>query len=122
MNMKLFSISNYTMFALFILSLVVQYNDPDSLQWMAIYGAASLACIAYGRYRFDLLFSIVVGIIAIVWAGLLIPLVEEFSFSDVFESVQMKNMSVEFVREISGLLIVIFWMAVLSIKSYKAKV
>jgi hypothetical protein len=30
---------------MFVLSVVVQVNDPDPLRWMAIYGAAAVACL-----------------------------------------------------------------------------
>jgi hypothetical protein len=33
------------MAVLFLVAAAVQYNDPDPLRWMAIYGLAGLACL-----------------------------------------------------------------------------
>ena len=30
---------------MFVFSVVVQVNDPDPLAWMAMYGAAAIACL-----------------------------------------------------------------------------
>ena len=33
------------MAVLFLIAAALQYNDPDPLRWMAIYGLAVLACL-----------------------------------------------------------------------------
>ena len=119
--MKIFPITNYFMFGIFILSAVVQYNDPDPLQWIVIYVLAGIACLLYKRISFDTHFSVFVGFVALIWAVFLIPYVAEVSLNDIFESVQMKTESVEVIREIGGLLIVVIWMVVLAFKSFKNK-
>ena len=44
MSRKVFAIANGIMAAMFLLSAVLQYNDPDPLRWIALYAAAALAC------------------------------------------------------------------------------
>ena len=119
--LKIFSITNYSIFGIFILSAIVQYNDPDPLQWIAIYMLAGLACLLYKRNSFDTYFSVFVGFVALIWAVFLTPYVLEVSLSDIFESMQMKTESVEVIREIGGLFIVVFWMTILALKSLKNK-
>ena len=41
---KLWTAANALMLPLFVLSVVVQYNDPDPIRWMSIYGAAAVVC------------------------------------------------------------------------------
>ena len=38
-------VANWVMLAAFLFSVAVQYNDPDPIRWMLIYGLAALACI-----------------------------------------------------------------------------
>ena len=44
-------ILNYVMAAAFIFSVIVQFNDPDPLLWMLIYGLAGAACVLAMRRR-----------------------------------------------------------------------
>jgi hypothetical protein len=49
--MPVLSACNWLMAALFGLSAVLQYNDPDPLSWIALYAAAAAACVLWGLRR-----------------------------------------------------------------------
>ena len=53
----------------------MQYNDPDPVQWMAIYGAAALACILALVRRLWRWYAVGVALVAAVWAATLAPVV-----------------------------------------------
>jgi len=57
------------MAALFAFAAAVQYNDPDPLRWMAIYGLAMLACGLALAGRLSWLPPALLGLIALIWAG-----------------------------------------------------
>ena len=119
-QLETMTILNYVMTACFLLSLAVQYNDPDPARWMAIYGAAAVACGLYlGRRYYWPLFA-AVGLVALSWAALLAPhVIGKVSIAELFESVQMKDARVEEARETVGLLIVAAWMMVLTLSSIR---
>ena len=108
----------------FVLSALVQFNDPDPAQWIVIYSLAALVCVL-GFFRSSTVWApALVGAGALIWAVLLLPAAVqsnlELSLAAVFGSAAMKNERVEVVREIGGLLIVSFWMAYLSFRSKKS--
>ena len=47
---------------MFVFSVIVQVNDPDPLSWMAIYGAAAVACLLSLMGRLPWWFAVVTGI------------------------------------------------------------
>lgn len=99
---------------LFLLAVVAQYNDPDPLRWMAIYGAAALACLLALRRRLPRWLPALVGLAALVWAALLLPAVlGQVAPGDLFRAVGMASLAIEEARETIGLLIVAGWMGVL---------
>jgi hypothetical protein len=103
---------------LFLFACAVQYNDPDPLQWMTIYGLAALACGLWLGRRLPRWMPAVVGIAALGWAVVLAPgVVGRVSIGDLFESYAMKSEPVEEAREMGGLLIVASWMVVLAVLS-----
>ena len=58
---------NYVMILAFLFSVIVQYNDPDPLVWMLIYGAAMIACILFTLGKLPSFLPIMVGVVALVW-------------------------------------------------------
>ncbi len=99
---------------LFLLAVAVQYNDPDPLEWMAIYGAAALACLLAVRGRLSRWLPAVIGVIALGWAATLAPrVVGQVGPGDLFREVGMATLAIEEAREMLGLLIVAGWMLVL---------
>jgi fructose-specific phosphotransferase system IIC component len=118
-------ILNLVMTALFVLAVAVQYNDPDPIRWMAIYGAAgALSAWAAVRCRVPLGPVLVVGLIALIWGiwGLQIESVSgRAAFREMFQAWEMRSESVEEAREAGGLLIVAAWMTVLAIQTWLAR-
>ena len=104
------------MAALFAFAAAVQYNDPDPLRWMAIYGLAMLACGLSLTGGLPRLLPALLGLIALVWAGTLAPgVVGRISVRELFQSYGMLTPAVEEGREMGGLLIVAVWMGVLTL-------
>jgi len=106
----------------FAFSVAVQYNDPDPVQWMLIYGSAAVASglFAAGRGRWQL--AAAVGVVALVWAATILPRVlatpPEVSL---FAQFEMHDIHVEEEREMLGLGIVAGWMAVIAISDLIAR-
>src|SRR4030081_402167 len=100
----LFRIIAALMAALFFVAVAVQYNDPDPLRWMAIYGAALVvALIAAVRGHAPLLAAAAVGLVALGWgvywagtSGTALRLYEHM-----FDSWEMRNTAIEEAREAS---------------------
>jgi len=104
------------MTALFLFAGAVQYNDPDPLRWMAIYGLAALACLLSLAGRLPRLVPVAVGLGALAWAGILAPgVVGRVSVTELFQSYAMMSETVEEAREMGGLLIVAVWMGLLAL-------
>ena len=116
----IFRIVNGVMALLFAVAVAVQYNDPDPIRWMALYGAALVVTLmAAARGRAPVFAAAVVGGIALAWgvywavtSGTPLALYEHM-----FDAWEMKNTAIEEAREASGLLIVAAWMAVLGVVS-----
>lgn len=110
------------MAAAFLFSVAVQYNDPDPLRWMAIYGAAAMVCVLAVAGRERWLVSAVIGLVALGWALTLMPdVIGKVRFGELFEAFEMKDERVEVAREMGGLLIVAFWMAVVTAVSLRRR-
>jgi hypothetical protein len=104
------------MMVMFLFSMAVQYNDPDPLHWMAIYGAAAVACVLALRNRLHPAVSAAIGAVAVVWAVTLAPGVwGQVGFNELFQEFEMSSPLIEEAREMGGLFIVAVWMAVLSL-------
>ena len=107
--------------ALFLFAAALQYNDPDPIRWMAIYGAACVISIATATGRRVLLPTLVVATISLAWALLWAssdPNVN--AYSHMFDAWEMKSASIEEAREASGLLIVTIWMAVIAARQWRS--
>jgi len=114
-----FGVANWVMTAAFLFSVAVQYNDPDPVRWMLIYGSGSIACIlgSFRRLKRYVL-PATVGAAALGWAASIAPrVIGKTTFGAMFESFHMTNSVVEEAREMGGLLIVAGWMLVLTLVS-----
>ena len=104
---------------LFAFAAIVQFNDPDSIRWVAIYVVAGvMSALAASARRVPAAAFVVVGAAALLWAVFIMlggPGASEYG--DMFDAWEMKSVAVEEAREASGLLIVSTWMAVLMIRS-----
>ena len=115
-------ILNYIMTACFLFSTIVQYNDPDPVVWMLIYGLAGLACVLAIMGRLHWIFPAVVGGVALAWALTIASnVIGKVAFRELFEAFEMKDERVEVAREFGGLLIVTFWMAALVFHSLRRR-
>jgi hypothetical protein len=120
--MRISKIIIYVLTLIYALCVIVQYNDPDPLVWMLIYGLGMLACSFYIMGRLHWIFSVIVGLLAMIWAGILVPdVLGKVSFMDIFSSAYMQNSAVEKARELGGLLIVVTGMVYLSVLQYRFK-
>jgi len=109
---------------LMFISVGLQYNDPDAILWMAVYGAAgvlaALAVVAPGEYPWTL--PALVGLIAVVWGATLLPgWIGQVPLGRMFEEFEMSDERVELARETIGLAIVAAWMLLLVLARLMAR-
>ena len=105
------------MLLLFAFSVVVQVNDPDPLRWIAIYGAAAVACLIGRQLHWTV--PVAIGLVALAWAITLAPnVIGMVPFREMFREFEMKNRGVEESREMYGLVLVAAWMAVLAHRAF----
>ncbi len=106
-------IASAVMTAVFLLSVAVQWNDPDPLFWMTVYGlAAALAALgAAGRVPFAPNAAALA-----LFAGLLLAWLPSLAESrrEAFISFEMKAPEDEAPRETGGLFLCALWSAVLT--------
>ena len=101
---------------LFATAAILQYNDPDSLLWAAIYGVAALACILFYFNRFHPIFGLILTLIYFAEAFMVWP--------ETFEGFRIGSGDIENIergREASGLLITAVFMLFLTWKAYRKK-
>ncbi len=102
---------------LFFLSAVVQYNDPDPLRWMVMYGSAAVVCWAPDRIGLRAMAAWVVSAVAMFWALQLAPQALGLGqLSDLTASMTADRPEVEAARECLGLAIVALWTAGLGVR------
>jgi transmembrane protein TMEM220 len=108
---------------LFLGCVAVQFNDPDPLRWMAIYGAAAvLSLAALRRGGIPWIPTAVVGGIALAWMLSILPrVIGRVSLAELFGRFEMKTITIEEARECVGLGLVTAWMAVLAAVSLRAR-
>jgi hypothetical protein len=120
----MFRALNGLMAALFAVAVAVQYNDPDPLRWMALYGAACLVAVLVAvRGTVARATPIVVGTIALIWSGYWASTSAAALriYIHMFDAWEMKNTPIEEAREASGLLIVALWMAIVAFRMQAQK-
>ncbi|MEH6582677.1 MAG: transmembrane 220 family protein [Halioglobus sp.] len=111
---------NYLFFASFVLSAVVQYNDPDATLWIAVYLASAALCADQWRPRPLRWPAPLLCLTSTIWLISLLPaIVGKVSFADIVASISMQTQAVEEAREIGGLSIVAFWTACITGKHYR---
>lgn len=98
----------------------LQLNDPDRLQWIAVYGAASALCLAVALERRAWPYGLLLPAVAAVWAASLLPVIvaQPVIWPAVFGPGGMAMAAgVEETREALGLLIVAGWTLALVVLS-----
>ena len=108
------------MLVLFVMSVIVQYNDPDPLLWMAMYALA--AAIAFMSMRGRLVWQAGAAVtgIALLWAATLAPeVIGKVRFLDMFGAFEMKNLGVEQSREMYGLLMIAIYTGISTFRAFR---
>jgi Transmembrane family 220, helix len=110
-------VSGVLMAPMFLLSVAVQYNDPDPIPWMLLYGAAFVVAVQAPLKRLEWRLAAAVAAIAAVWMVTLVPQAVEFLRSDhapVAFYMKTGDALEEAARECGGLLLVFIWCSVLT--------
>jgi hypothetical protein len=101
---ELWRLANGILFVVFLACVAFQYNDPDPLRWMAIYGLAAACCALALRGRPPRLPAAVIAVAAIAWASTLaVRVIGKQSLLDSEEG-----------REMLGLVLVGVWTGLLA--------
>jgi hypothetical protein len=113
--------ADIAMLVVFLLSALVQINDPDPLPWIAVYGAAAALCAASLARRGSRAAPALLLAVSLAAAARLAPRVlASAEIADIFGSMKATDPLVEETREMLGLLIVAAWMAVLAWRGREA--
>jgi hypothetical protein len=112
------TLANGIFLLLFVFAAVVQFNDPDPLSWIAIYGIAALVCAMELRRKTPVWAPTAVALIALVWSASIFYRVRDIPFSTLFAEWEMRDVRVEEAREMYGLTIVAVWMIIIGIAHF----
>lgn len=105
---------NTVMLLAFVGSAVVQWNDPDPVRWMLLYGSAAVACALHLFGVLPWRLAAAVGVVALVWGAIWAPgVITNAPIGQLFTTYQMMSPEIEEARELLGLLIVAGWMVLL---------
>ncbi len=117
-----FKFMSYNMIVFFLMSIVVQFNDPDGYIWMLVYGAVLLTTCLIIFYK-PVKINWLLGCLVLLYAIGIYFWSDGFSNTslDAFMSVGMKNETQEIVRELWGLVICFVWSIVLTINRILVK-
>lgn len=110
-------IANIFFAALFGFAVAVQYNDPDPLRWMAIYGAGLVACVLWEIRRMPRALAIAVAFAALgwtIWSALGTHLTAPLG--EALTDWHMHAGGSEELREALGLFLLSAWTAALAIR------
>ena len=118
---KIWKVGDWVMVVAFLFSIVVQFNDPDSFAWIAIYGLAAGASVLGLLGRGHWACPAVVGLVAAVWAARIAPgVLSQVPFLAMFGAFEMENAGIEESREMYGLVFIATWMVVLAVRAARA--
>lgn len=115
MSQRAWRAADTVMLVVFLLSALVQLNDPDPIAWVGVYGAAAALCGAALARHATRAAPLVLMLLALTAAAPLAPRVlGRAGVSDIFGSMKATDPLVEETREMLGLLIIGGWMATLA--------
>jgi hypothetical protein len=99
----------------------VNFNDPDPVRWVAIYGIACAVSIATAiAGGVPAAVSALIAAIALVWGLWLAARVPSLEvYTHMFDEWEMKSPTIEEAREACGLFIVAAWMAVVAAVAWR---
>jgi hypothetical protein len=107
---KLWTVANAIMLVMFVVSTVVQLNDPDAPVWIAVYAAAAALAGLEMRRSAPLWAAAALALVAFIWAGYIGRFVHNVPLNALFAEWEMKDQRIEEAREMYGLIIVGAWM------------
>lgn len=111
-----FKVMSWAMAGLLFLCVALQYNDPDPIRWMVMYGAGAVASVVLPIKKPAAGLALVVGLIALAWAAALIYAVwGQVAVSDLTGKMSEKGGAVEVGREAGGLVIEGVWLMVAAV-------
>ncbi|MCH9697076.1 MAG: transmembrane 220 family protein [Gammaproteobacteria bacterium] len=118
----LFKTISYFMMAFFLMSLVVQFNDPDWLFWIMAYGAVLVTTVLKTFKPFPWLQWVLLILVLLYGYGVF-QWSDNFAQTslDAFKSVGMNDSVAENVRELWGLVICLVWTIVMVIHHFHNK-
>ena len=108
-----FKAVSWAMAGILLVCVVLQYNDPDPIRWMAMYGAGAVASVLLPIKKPAAALALLIGLVAFAWAIYLISTVwGRIALSDLTSKMSEKGGAVEVGREAGGLLIEGVWLMV----------
>lgn len=114
MKRHAWTLANGIMLLMFVFSAAVQFNDPDPLAWMCIYGAAAVVCGLEIRRKAPAWLPASLAIIALAWAASLYARARDVPIASLFAEWEMRDINVEEAREMYGLSFIAVWMIVIA--------
>lgn len=99
------------MAALFLMSAIVQYNDPDPLVWIIIYLIASVVSVLFALKKMTYLVPLFLGIVALIGTYFILP--AKFEGFEIGTG-DIKN--IEEAREAGGLIVIALVMFIYSVR------
>ena len=119
---RLWTVANAVMLVAFLFSVIVQFNDPDPLLWVAIYTAAAVVCGLELRRRTPFMVPTVIALATLAWAATLAPrVIGKVPFTAMFAEFEMANVGVEESREMYGLTLIALWMIAVAIAAWRRR-
>ncbi len=101
--------------ALFLVVALFLYNDPDPLAWMGIYGAAAATAFLGALDRLPRWLPAAVGIVAVVWAGRLLPqMAGHVPLAELVREFEAATPLIQEGRAALGLVVIASWMGALA--------
>ena len=100
----------------FALCVLLQWNDPDPLLWMAFYAAAVAAIFLPTGSPVARPLAALIACVGVGWIVALAPGAGGVDLGDLTASMAAKDGVVEVAREIGGISLVVGWMVVLLIR------
>ncbi len=116
----LFRFLSYVMMAFFLVSVLVQFNDPDWPLWMLAYGAILMVTVLI-TFNVDIKVRWVLITLLLLYGFGVFQWSDSFANTslDAFMAVGMNNAVEEGVRELWGLVICLIWTIVLVIHNWR---
>ena len=100
---------------LFLVAALSLYNDPDPIAWMGIYGAAAVTAFAGALDRLPRWLPVAVGIVAVVWAGRLLPqMAGHVPLAELVREFEATTPLIQEGRAALGLILIAAWMGALA--------